>query len=88
MSALDHIRAYLKAHFANHDIETLMTHLETAIEAKVETAVAEVRQEIASLRDDLTAGRDKPDPSLAPVDLASDTNKPAPPPETEPGSAA
>lgn len=53
MSALQHIRDYLAIHMAGYDIETLMTHFETAVEAKVEEAVAEVRQEMADLRADL-----------------------------------
>lgn len=60
MFALEHIKAYLQQHFANHDIETLMTHLEAAIEAKVEEAVADVRAEIQALRDELTGGRPSP----------------------------
>lgn len=53
MSALSHIQDYLKARFAGHDIETLMQHFETAIEAKVEEAVAGLRHEIEALREEL-----------------------------------
>lgn len=53
MSALQHIKDYLAEHFAGHKIEDLMQHFEAAIEAKVEEAVAGVRQQIADLRDEL-----------------------------------
>lgn len=57
MSALDHIKAYLRAHFAGHDTEALMQHFETAIEAKVEEAIEGVHKDIQALRDELTGGR-------------------------------
>lgn len=75
MSALQHIKDYLAIHCAGHDIETLMTHFETAIEAKVEEAIEGVRAEIAALHDELTG---KPTPTLADVFVAS-----AKPPEPE-----
>lgn len=55
MSALSHIADYLKAHFAGHDTEALMQHFETAIEAKVEEGLAELKQEIAELRKEIAA---------------------------------
>lgn len=70
MSALQHIRDYLAEKFAGHDIDTLMTHFEAAIESKVEDEVAGLRQEIAELRNDLVGGR-APEPEAA---AAADAN--------------
>ncbi|PDT71729.1 hypothetical protein CO683_00795 [Bradyrhizobium ottawaense] len=93
MSALKHIADYLKEHFAGHDTATLMQHFETAIEAKVEEGLAELKQEIASLRDDLMGGRPTAAESeqvmrhtISGSDVAEDDDMPAPAAET--GSAA
>lgn len=86
MSALQAIKDYLTAKFASHDIETLMTHFETAIEAKVEEGLSDLKQEIAELRNELTG---KPTPALADVFLASvKPDDPAPSPSAKVEEAA
>lgn len=47
------IGAYLKLHFAGHDIPALMTHLETAIGEKVTEAVGGVQHVIDDLKGEL-----------------------------------
>lgn len=65
MSALASIKTYLQTHFAGHDIETMMTHLEAAIDAKVAAGLADVKQEIAALRAQIAPA--KPDPVVTTV---------------------
>lgn len=79
MGALQHIKNYLHAHFAGHDVEGLMQHFETSIEAKVEEAVAEVKADFEALRDELTGGRPAPAPS-EPMPVAEPTAEPEPEP--------